>query len=175
MSTSTGAMRSASTSPAFRELFEAELAFVCRALRRLGVREADLADVAQELFLTVHARYGEYDASRPVRTWLYAFCIRFASNYRKLARHRGEGLEDHVARAVDKSEAAAARDLVMRALDRLDEDRRVVLVLHDMEGVAAPEIADIVKAPLNTVYSRIRLARSDFRAAVDSLGKEARS
>lgn len=154
----------------FREVFEAELPFVCRALRRLGVREADLGDVAQELFLTVHARFDHYDAGRPLRKWLYAFCLRYASNYRKLARHRAEDLGEHALRVSDdQSEAAMARDLVLRALGALDFERRVALVLHDLEGLSAPEIAELTQTPLNTVYSRLRLARDDFRRALDTL------
>ena len=136
---------------------------LCRALRRLGVGEADLGDVAQELFLTVHTRFGDYDPSRPLRTWLYAFCLRYASNYRKLARHRAEGLAEPEA-AHGQSDAVVARDLVLRALEKLDFDRRTALVLHDMEQLSAPEIAGELGVPLNTVYSRIRAARDAFKA-----------
>lgn len=168
MTTTPESMRSGATAATFRTVFESELPFVCRALRRLGVREADLGDVAQELFLTVHDRLADYDPSRPIRTWLHGFCLRFASNYRRLARHRGKDLPDEPP-ASDRSDAAATRDLVMRALERLDFEKRTTLVLHDMEGLSAPEIAELTKVPLNTVYSRLRLARADFREAIDAL------
>lgn len=170
MSTTPETMGLAPKHLSFREVFDAELAFVCRALRRLGVREADLGDVAQEIFLTVHTRFGEYDQARPIRTWLYAFCLRYASNYRRLARHRDEELGDREHRAPgDRTDAALARDLVLRALESLDFDRRSALVFHDMEGLSAPEIAHLTSAPLNTVYSRLRLAREDFRRALETL------
>ena len=51
-------------------------------------------------------------------------------------------------------------------------DRRAVLVMHDLEGWTAPEIAAEIGVPLNTVYSRLRLARAEFRSAVDRLAKE---
>ena len=66
----------AALSPSFREIFESEFAYVSRALRRLGVREADLKDVAQELFLTVHHHLGEYDPARPRRPWPASGCPR---------------------------------------------------------------------------------------------------
>ena len=62
-----------------------------------------------------------------------------------------------------------ARDVVLRALEALDFDRRTVIVMHDLEGFDAPEIAAQLGALLNTVYSRLRLARADFRAAVEVL------
>lgn len=156
----------------FEELFDTEFAYVCRSLRRLGVRSADVPDVAQELFITVHRRFAEYDRARPARPWLFSFSLKFASNYRRLARNRA--LEVNADSVDAASPNAEARDLVLRALVDLDFDRRVVLVMHDLEGFAAPEIAAATETPLNTVYSRLRLARADFRAAVEQLSKRER-
>lgn len=159
-------------SPRFRQLFEAEFTYVCRSLRRLGVREADLKDVAQELFVTVHHHLPEYEPSRPLRPWLFSFSLRFAANYRRLTRNRGhvsdEALWAHASASCD----VEARDLVLRALGELDFDRRVVIVMHDLEGFAAPDIARELDVPLNTVYSRLRLARTAFRTAVEQLQAE---
>ena len=159
----------------FRALFRAELGYVCRALRRLGVREADLPDVAQELFVAVHARAAELGPARPVRPWLFSFAVRFAANYRRLSRVRADAgeLPENVAEPGDIH--GEARDLVLRALARLDFDRRTVVVMHDLEGFAAPEIAATLGVPLNTVYSRIRLAREDFRRAFEALEEEGAS
>jgi RNA polymerase sigma-70 factor (ECF subfamily) len=153
----------------FRGFFERELPFVVRALRRLGVREADLADVAQDLFLAAFDRLDDLDPTSPPRNWLLAFCTRFAANYRRLARHRATDLDEHA--LVDRGEVTegATRDLVVRALDALDFDQRLALVMHDLEGITAPEIAALTGTPLNTVYSRIRLAREGFRVEVDRL------
>lgn len=157
--------------PQFREIFERELPFVLRTLRRLGVREADLADVGQELFLAVFDRLHALDPSSSRRAWLSAFCVRFSSNYRRLARHRATELDEQQLAGVPSAADGETRDLVVRALDKLDFDRRVALVLHDLEGLTAPEIASQTETPLNTVYSRIRLAREDFRAEVTRLGQ----
>jgi RNA polymerase sigma-70 factor (ECF subfamily) len=156
-------------SVAFRTLFDAEFGYVCRSLRRLGVREADVLDVAQELFLAVHHRLGEHVPGRPVRPWLFAFSLRFAANYRRNAWHRVRSDEGRDAGAAADGAHSEARDLVLRALDQLDETRRAVLVMHDLEGFDAPEIAVLTGALLNTVYSRLRLARADFRQAVARL------
>ncbi len=156
-------------SPAFRSLFDAEFAHVCRTLQRLGVRPADLKDVAQELFLAVHQRLGEYDPARPLRPWLFSFALRLAANYRRLSRNRSHVSDEALAERSSGQPDAEARDLVLGALGELDFDRRVALVMHDLEGFAALEIAEQLGLNVNTVYSRIRLARDDFRSAVAQL------
>lgn len=154
----------------FRKLFEAEFGFVCRALRRLGVHEGDLPDVAQELFVTVHRRISEFDRSRAPRPWLFSFAVRYASNYRRLARHDVVSSDaPAVPHAGGADSGVEARDLVLRALAKLTFERRTVIVMHDLEGFPAPDIASDLGVPLNTVYSRLRLARADFRIAVEDL------
>lgn len=176
MTTSTEEVDRATTASvladAFRSVFEAEFGYVCRALRRLGVRHADLKDVAQELFVAVHERFAERDPSRSIRPWLFSFALRYASNYRKLARHRAE-LTDAVDARTEAGDARTeARDLVLRALTRVEFDRRTVLVMHDLEGFGATDIATELGIPVNTVYSRLRLARDELRTAIAMLQKK---
>ncbi len=142
---------------------------MCRSLRRLGVREADMKDVAQEIFLTVHRHLDEYDAARPVRPWLFSFALRFAANYRRLVRNHGHVPDDDLPQEAARGADVEARDLVLRALGALSFDFRVVFVMHDLEGFSAPEIAEQLGCKLNTVYSRIQLAREDFKSAVERL------
>lgn len=151
----------------FDSVFEAEFDYVCHTLRRFGVREADLEDVAQDVFLGVHRRFDDYDPGRPVRPWLVAFAFRGASNYRRGERRRGERIGEDVPEAtVDGRSAAEVSDRrrsVQRVFDQMDLERSVVLLMFDMDGYTAPEIAHALDVPVNTVYSRIRLAREDFR------------
>lgn len=151
--------------PEFSKVFAEHFGFVCRSLIRLGVRESDVEDVAQELFMVVHRALPESDRTRAIKPWLFGFAVKFASNYRRLAWHRGRPLDD--APVSPKVHAQlAARSTVLHALERLDFDKRVVLVMHDLEEFTAPEIASELGIPLNTVYSRVRLAREAFRSAV---------
>lgn len=157
----------------FRAAFEAEFGYVCRSLRRLGVTDGDVQDIAQELFVAVHRAWPEYDRRRPLRPWLFSFALRFAANYRRLARHSiplqdGDETEPILA---SPSRGSEDRDLLLRALDRLDFDFRVAVVMHDLGGFSAPEIADSVGAPLNTVYSRIRLGRAELKTVLTRFGK----
>jgi RNA polymerase sigma-70 factor (ECF subfamily) len=173
---------SLATVPAFRAsdfdaLFEAELAYVWNALRRLGVREADLDDQVNEVFLRVHGQFESYDTTRPVRPWLFAFAVRVAAEHRRLARNQREipglpldapdtakGAEAHV-------EESEARSLVLAALDTLAADQRAVFVALDIEGHSGVEVAEALGISVNTVYSRQRLAREKFTASVRRLQK----
>ncbi len=157
----------------FRALFETEFAFVWRTLRRLGVAERDLEDVAHDMFVLVHHHLGEYDPSRPVRPWLFGIAFRMASDYRRLARHRRELLHERPGepadgrpRADEQLETEEARRIVLDALDALDLDKRAVVVLHDLEGHGIPEVAGALGIPLNTAYSRLRLGRAECKAAI---------
>jgi RNA polymerase sigma-70 factor, ECF subfamily len=159
----------------FRAAFEQELDYVWTTLRRLGVREADLEDVAHEVFLRVHRRFADYDRARPIRPWLFGFAARVAADYRKLARHRrevwadGHDAIDPAPLADEQLAALDARALVARGLESLDLDKRAVFVAHDLDGLTAQQIAEALELPLFTVYSRLRVARERFAASVKRL------
>jgi len=162
--------------PSFREVFEAELDFVWNCLRRLGIPERDLEDEALEVFLRVQGALGEYDATRSIRPWIAGFAYRVACEYRRRPRHRYErmGTEiDAPASSVSPEQSAAdgeERAMVLAALERVDSLRRSVLVLHDIYGYTIPEVAANCDIPLNTAYSRLRLARAEFAQALGRLG-----
>jgi RNA polymerase sigma-70 factor (ECF subfamily) len=162
-------------SEAFDRMYREEFPYVWRSLRRLGGRPADLEDLAHDVFVVVHKRLADYDESRPLRAWLFGIAFRVASDYRRRARFRAEVATGDVEatsqapRADDQLAAEQDRALVIEALAALDLDRRAVFVLHDIDGVAAPAIADALAIPVNTVYSRLRIARERFAAAVRRL------
>lgn len=162
----------------FRSLYVSQSSFVFNTLRRFGVRSADLEDQLHEVFVRVHARLEDFNPERPVRPWLSGFAFRVASEYRRRASHRREVFPDQPPEQVDpdqpdrKVEQQRARRMVMMALERLPFERRAVFVLHELEGFTMPEIAEALSAPLNTAYSRLRLARRDFRTAVRQLRQQ---
>jgi len=159
--------------PTFAEVYRSELAYAWRLLRRLGVSEADLEDAAHDAFLVVHRRLTDYDPARPLRPWIAGITVRVASERRRRAHRRREvpdaSLDPVDTRVAAEQERREARVLLARALEALRPDRRVVVVLHDLEGHSMPEIVEIVEAPLNTLYSRLRLGRRDLAAAVRRL------
>lgn len=164
----------------FRALFDRECGYVLASLRRLGVEERDCEDVGNEVFVRVYQRLADLDRSRSARPWLFAFCVRLASDYRDLKRHGVERFADHDAPASapgpeDNLARAQAREIAARALASLDLDKRAVFVLHDIDETPIPEVARVLGIPEGTAYSRLRAARAQFTAAVrECLGEEAR-
>jgi RNA polymerase sigma-70 factor (ECF subfamily) len=156
---------------AFRALYEAHASFVWRNLRRLGVSDADVEDKMQEVFVVAHRRWEEFaDRGHGPRAWLFQIALRVASDARRHRRRHPvdpdggfaqerQSIEPPQAAAVDKRQAL---DLLDRALATIDMGRRAVLVLHEIEQMTAPEIARTLDVPLNTVYSRLRVARIEL-------------
>lgn len=176
--------RTTDQTPSFRAIFDAHYDYVWLSLRRLGVHDRDREDVTNEVFFRVHGRLGTYDPSRPMRPWLFAFAVRAASDYRKLARHRrerdsdsseggyasvhpGPGPDEHAIRREEQR-------LVASALETLDLPQRSVFVMHELDQVPVPTIAEALGIPLGTAYTRLRSARQDFAAAVRRLSVRAK-
>src|SRR6188768_4247016 len=68
-----------------RTIFDEHARYVIRTLRHLGIQEADVEDVAQEVFVTVHRKLAEFEGRSKLRTWLYGICLRVASDHRRRA------------------------------------------------------------------------------------------
>jgi RNA polymerase sigma-70 factor (ECF subfamily) len=158
---------SASTATdSFYAIYERELSYVWRTLGRLGVDPSELADGVHEVFVIVHRRWDDIDFARPIRPWLFGIARRVAAAMR---RKRRELPSTEIGLATPPS-PHSERDFLWRVLGELDDDRREVLVLHDIEGYTGAEIAAMLSIPANTVHSRLRLAREDMRAIVRKLG-----
>lgn len=162
---------------AFRALYEAEYDWVKRALARLGVRTSELEDVAHDVFVAVYRQLDAYDPARPLRPWLYAFVFRVAAGHRRKGQHKSEAPgEDAEASAVDARPLADAqldearlRAACEAALDAMDFDKRALFVAFELEGQTAPDLAALLEVPVNTVYSRVRLARADFERQLEKV------
>jgi RNA polymerase sigma-70 factor (ECF subfamily) len=159
-------VRAAALPPSLAALFRDHAAYVHRAARHLGAPQGELDDVVQEVFLVAHRRIAEFEGRASPRTWLYGICLRVVANARRRAhRHR----EQPVARVPDtiaepelerSADAARARSALEAALTELDDTKRAVFVLVDIEEIAIEEVARIVEAPTKTVYSRLYAARA---------------
>lgn len=171
-------------------VYDENFHYVWRCLKSLGVPASQLDDVVQEVFLVVQRKLPEFDGAAPVRTWLYAIALRMARRARREAardaRHLAPGDWDADTPARASSEASLHprgdlhRDLerqerltlAHRALSRLDDAKREVFVLSHIEQMPTPELARLFGVPLNTAYSRVRLAKQAFQAAVRELCEE---
>jgi RNA polymerase sigma-70 factor (ECF subfamily) len=158
--------------PSFRDIYEQEFDYVYRSVRRLGVPGCDLEDAVHDVFVVVHRRLEDYDRSRPLRPWLFGIAFRVASDRRRRAVEIA-GRDQEMLAVADRRPspearlaAEEARRRVRAALEGLPFDQRAVLVMHDLEGHSAPEVAEALAVGLNTVYSRLRLAREKFVIAL---------
>lgn len=158
-----------------RQVFDEHARYVFRVLRYLGVREADVQDVCQEVFITVHRKIDEFEGRSSVRTWLYRICRNAASDHRRRAHVRREIATDWTDPAkphfdsdvADGQGRLEARSTLARVLDRLDDAKREVFVLYEIEGMTMQEVCDVIGCPLQTGYSRLRAAREIVTRTVD--------
>jgi RNA polymerase sigma-70 factor (ECF subfamily) len=161
--------------PAFDEVYAAHVGFVWRVLRTLGVPGAQIEDAVQDVFVVVHRRLAEWQGRAAITTWLFAIARRVAGAHRRRAGRRDapvEALSDELPddgaghdpfAELSRARAAAT---VLAILEQLDDDKRTVFALVELEQLSVPEVARMLDLKLNTAYSRLRLARQAFEAAV---------
>lgn len=144
------------------------------ALRMLGNR-TEAEDVAQEAFVRAHRALGAFRGDAKLSTWLYAItsrlCLnRLASGERRMAR-QGEDALLRLSDAGPRPDAALERRELETALGRaiaeLPEDRRIVVVLRDIEGLSYEEIAQVLELELGTVRSRLHRARAELKEKLE--------
>ena len=163
---------------AFSEVYERHFAFVWRSVRRLGIGEQATEDVVQDVFLVVHRRLPDFEGRSSIKTWLFAIILRVVRNKRRsYLRERAKLPRDHeldvcqlpdrAATPLDAVQHSEAVQLLYELLDRLDDPKREVFVLADLEQLTVPEIAEVLSINTNTAYSRLRAARQAFNRAVE--------
>ena len=140
-------------------------AFVWRMLRRLGVGDSDLDDACQEVFVVVCRKLTDFEARSSLKTWLYGICLRTAAAHRRRAHVRREVPTETVAQNARPSDPECTLQrremlaLLDRALDSLDTDKREAFVLYEIEELPMSAVAEVIGCPLQTAYSRHRVAR----------------
>lgn len=158
--------------PSFDEVFAAHAPMVWRTMRRLGRPESDAEDLAQEVFLIVHRKLPEFEGRSKVSTWIYGICVKVAADHGRRAHVRREtptaDLPDAGVGAtqVDSIARAQARARLDALLALLDDDRRAVFVLYEIEEQPMAEVAAAVGVPLQTAYSRLHAARKLIQDAI---------
>jgi RNA polymerase sigma-70 factor, ECF subfamily len=161
---------------ALGELYRLYRAEVARNLHRmLGPGRGDLEDVLQEVFIEVFRSIARFRGDAKITTWLYRVCVNVALQRLRKRKRRAEVSADDVdERSTDETperdlDTRRRLDAVYRILDELSPKKRVVFILHEIEGREPKEIAGIVGAPVLTVRTRLHYARKEFyaRAAVD--------
>jgi len=156
----------------YREYFD----FVWTAVRRLGVEPGAADDVVQEIFIVIHARVDTVQHPESLRSWVYGVIRRVVSHYHRAQRAKlaatasFEGHPDSLfpRTPFDQGEQTARIRMLREVLEELDAPKREVFMMAELEELTVPEIAEILRIPLNTAYSRLRAARQQFEAAVST-------
>jgi RNA polymerase sigma-70 factor (ECF subfamily) len=188
-----GASQAATRSPPdFDAVYREHFRFVWRVARRLGVEPAFLDDVVQEVFVVVHRRLPDFEGHSTLRTWLYGIVRRVGADHRRALRRKptagaaaragaqGED-DDHGARAGTAPDAEARVEraeqvrLLRRLLEGLDDGKREVFVLAELEEMTVAQIAEALGENSNTISSRLRAARREFEEALERATRSAPS
>lgn len=162
---------------AFQEVFKRHRADVTRLAFRLLGPGADLEDVVQDTFVHVFRSIRSFKGEAKFSTWLYRLTTNVVRMHLRAKRSRPRVVTNEVPEAAlldthtqEMPDAAASRHerarVLYQFLDQLSDKKRTVLVLHDLEGVSAEEIAAIVEAPILTVRTRLFYARRELAEAL---------
>ena len=160
-------------SPDVAAVYVEHAAFVWRSLRALGVPAAHVDDALQDVFVIVHRKLAGFRGPARIQTWLFEIARRIASHHRRAAgrAQRTEPIDEAApieaaASTFEEASRNEAAALVVEVLGELDERKRELLILVELEQVPVPDVAAFLGVPLNTAYSRLRLARKAFADAL---------
>ena len=162
------------------DIYRDHFPFVWRLARRLGVADSQLEDAVQDVFIVVHRRLRDFEGRSSVRTWLASIVRRVVADYRRskvrkpaLSGARTEVEVDDLSAAHASPEegvmAAEAARILHVLLEELDDDKREVFILAELEQWSLTEIAETTGVNVNTAASRLRLAREAFERAAERL------
>ena len=155
----------------FEAVYAEHFDFVWRNLRRLGVPESALRDAAQEVFLVIYRRLGEFVPRGTLRSWIYSILRRVALAQKRLYCQSFPTETEGADQLADESQLNPESDAVrgqslrqlLELLNSLDDDKRDALVSVDIEGMSVPEACMALEVNPNTLYSRLRAARRQMR------------
>ncbi|WP_437567417.1 RNA polymerase sigma factor [Sorangium sp. So ce542] len=165
----------------FDAIYERYFDFVWRNVRRLGVPDCHADDAVQEVFLVVHRKLPAFEPRSTVRAWLSGIVARVAREHRRAYARKSplarslvppldpDEVESGAAGGDEALAQAQATRLLHALLEGLDDHKRAVFVLAELEQMTAPEIAEATGDNLNTVYARLRAARKEFEQGVARL------
>lgn len=167
----------AGASLSFEAVYEQHFAFVWRTMRYLGVPAHCLDDAVQEAFLVVHRRLGEFEGRSSITTWLFSIVQNMARYYRRTLTRRERHLSAIGASQLDSNafgpggpldtaEARQAASLLSELLENVDERKRAVFALVELEQMSVNQAAETLGVNVNTAHSRLRAARKELQQAI---------
>lgn len=162
----------------FESVYDQCFSFVWRMARRFGVAEESLDDVSQEVFFIVHKRLETFAGQSSLKTWVFGILYNVVLSHRRtLSRkspaHRSVAppvdpttVADSAAGPYEHASTSEAARIARQLLDSMDEDKRTILVLVELEEMSVAEVAVVMGVNLNTAHARLRAARKQFTQVV---------
>ncbi len=153
-------------------IFREHAPYVQRVIRQLGVAPGDVDDALQDVFVIVHRKVADFEQRGSVRAWVHGIAIRVAARYRRRRTASREVASGDEREAIDPRTPAEdlsdqdARRVLATILDRLDDEKRTVFILYELEGLTMHEVAQAMDTPLQTAFYRLHSARELVYAAV---------
>lgn len=157
------------------QIYDAHFDFVWRNARRLGIPAASADDVVQDVFIVVQRRIADFDGRAQLRAWIFGILVRVVRDHHRSFRRKGarctsfEPESTHAAAAVanepnpsELAERAERMRLMETLLAQLDDDKRMLLVLSELEQWTLREIGEFLGVNLHTIHSRLRVAKRAF-------------
>ncbi len=156
----------------YEAIYDEHFNFVWRNARRLGVPEASVDDVVQDVFLVVHRKLSQFEGRSSLHTWLYGILVRVVRDHRRSqARRTAKAIavaaepEEPEPTPLDLLAKREAARVLEGLLDELDEEKREVFVLVELEQLSVADVATALGLNVNTAHARLRAARSAFESA----------
>jgi RNA polymerase sigma-70 factor (ECF subfamily) len=171
-----GPENSALPVPTLKSIYKEYFDFVWSSARHLGAAGDAIDDVVQDVFIVIHHKLATLQRPEALRSWIYGIVRRTVSDYRRSRRTRdaaGARLGSEFKSTLpsqpsplDMAERSAELELLESILSELDETKREVFVMVEVLEMSVPEVVQVLEIPLNTAYSRLRLARQSFEEAL---------
>ena len=152
------------------EIYREHFYFVWRNARRLGVRDANLDDVVQDVFIVVHRRLADFDGRVQLRSWIFGILERVVRGHRRTFQRKSAPCVPFPYDSVsapdpmpsEQAERSERVEVLEMLLGQLDEDKALLIVLSELEQWTLREIAEYTGSNTNTVYSRLTAAKREF-------------
>ncbi len=154
-------------------LFDAHAAELCRYVERMTGRRELAEEIVQDVFIVARRRQADLVPGSNLRAWLYQVAAHHVRHQRRgtarwlrmIERFTVRPAEGHPDGPEDAAAASSTARRIQRTVAKLPEVQREVFVLFELQEVEGADIAEILGVSVNTVWSRLRLARERFRAA----------
>ncbi len=164
----------------FRTLYHEYKSKVYGTVTHVVGRTNEIDDIVQNVFLEIHRSLPRYKGNSKLSTWIYRVAVNVALQYIRKKKRRKvflffdteqESRNERLAH--DERGRYESRDLMARLekqLEKLSEKKRVVFVLHELEGLPVDRIAEVCDVPVNTVRSRLHAARTEVMSRMKRQG-----